>query len=544
MKVATTVRSPTTLVTVGFVLLLLVSGNVTFFNKLAEIYPPVVENLAFLFSVVTLTFGLILVVVAVISCLLPIRWVLSLLIALTMGAGYFSDNYGVVLDTTMIQNILETDLNESRALATNSFFLRAFLFGLLPILVLWRLPAGSLTIRELVFGNLRLAIAGVALICVCLGSFSAQYASFFREHKSVRFYNNPVFPVYSIVKYAMESFKYQGYEGFDVVMADAHLPSSDTGRELIIMVVGETARRDRFSLNGYHRDTNPRLASEPGVISYSNISACGTSTAVSVPCMFSELKAKDFFPESTMQRENILDVLQRSGVNVLWRDNNSDSKGVATRVTYEDFRRPDRNPACDSECRDVGMLQGLQEYVDSTNGDVLIVLHQMGSHGPAYHERYPAEFERFKPACQSAELHTCSKEEIDNAYDNTILYTDYFLSEVISFLKHNSDYETAMLYVSDHGESLGENGLYLHGLPMMLAPREQLEVPVIVWVGGASDIELASALEQSSVENSHDTVFSSLALAFELISKRTDEVTPLFSLHETISEGKPAVVGE
>lgn len=389
MKVSMTVRSPTTSVTLGTVLLLLVSGNVTFFNKLTEIYPPVVENLAFLFSVVTLTFGLMLIVVAVSSCLLPIRWVLSLLIVLTMGAGYFSDNYGVVLDTTMIQNILETDLNESRDLATNSFFLRAFLFGLLPILVLWRLPAGSLTLRELVFGNLRLAIAGVALICVCLGSFSAQYASFFREHKSVRFYNNPVFPVYSIVKYGMESFKYQGYEGFDVVMADAHLPSGDTGRELIIMVVGETARRDRFSLNGYHRDTNPRLASEPGVISYSNISACGTSTAVSVPCMFSGLNAKDFFPESTMQRENILGVLQRAGVNVLWRDNNSDSKGVATRVTYEDFRRSDRNPVCDSECRDVGMLQGLQEYVDSTNGDVLIVLHQMGSHGPAYHERYP-----------------------------------------------------------------------------------------------------------------------------------------------------------
>lgn len=141
-------------------------------------------------------------------------------------------------------------------------------------------------------------------------------------------------------------------------------------------------------------------------------------------------------------------------------------------------------------------------------------------------------------------MHTCSKEEIDNAYDNTIVYTDYFLSEVISFLKDNSTYETAMLYVSDHGESLGENGLYLHGLPMMLAPREQLEVPVVVWVGGSSDIELTSALEQSSVENSHDAVFSSLALAFELISERTQAVAPLFSLHETISEEKPAFVGE
>ena len=120
----------------------------------------------------------------------------------------------------------------------------------------------------------------------------------------------------------------------------------------------------------------------------------------------------------------------------------------------------------------------------------------MGNHGPAYFKRYPKEFEKFKPACQTAELSECSDEEIGNAYDNAILYTDYFLSQVVQLLKQNEQkFEASMLYISDHGESLGENNLYLHGMPYMLAPSEQTDVPVIVWAGKTSDIDIASLLK-------------------------------------------------
>ncbi|MCB1810140.1 MAG: sulfatase-like hydrolase/transferase, partial [Candidatus Competibacteraceae bacterium] len=301
------------------------------------------------------------------------------------------------------------------------------------------------------------------------------------------------------------------------VAPEAARPVGDADRELIIMVVGETARRDHFSLNGYARNTNPELAQISNLVSYQQVSACGTSTAISVPCMFALTGHDNFDGETAQHTENVLDILQRAGVSVLWRDNNSDSKGVATRVRYEDFRSPALNPVCDIECRDIGMLQGLQAYIDNQTGDILIVLHQMGNHGPAYYKRYPPEFERFTPACHSAELSTCSEQEINNAYDNAILYTDYFLSQVIALLKANTpQFETAMLYVSDHGESLGEKGLYLHGMPYLFAPKEQTEVPVIVWVGESSDVDLSSALRSKDKQNSHDAVFYSLLAAFEI----------------------------
>tara|TARA_R110002073_G_scaffold921_2_gene6651 strand:+ start:83 stop:874 length:792 start_codon:yes stop_codon:yes gene_type:complete len=262
--------------------------------------------------------------------------------------------------------------------------------------------------------------------------------------------------------------------------------------------------------------------------------------------MFSAVGKSDFNDRSILETENILDLLQRTGVNVLWRDNNSDSKGVALRVPFEDFRSEERNPVCDTECRDVGMLSGLQDYIERQKGDILIVLHQMGNHGPAYSERYPAEFEYFTPACHSKELSSCTKEEIDNAYDNAIRYTDFFLTKVISLLKDNRDvFDTTMLYVSDHGESLGEKGVYLHGMPYMIAPEAQTSVPVIVWEGSGhggvgEDNDLSQAL-------SHDDLFKSLLTTYGIqnvsavegrsfLSTRTDEPETRFASAEEYNE--------
>jgi lipid A ethanolaminephosphotransferase len=285
------------------------------------------------------------------------------------------------------------------------------------------------------------------------------------------------------------------------------------------MVVGETARADRFSLNGYARETNPGLK-QHNVISLTDFQACGTSTAVSVPCMFlSDGEAKG--AQTIRREENVLDVLRHGGVNVLWLDNNSDSKGVAERVDYRDFKNPANNPVCDTECRDEGMLVALQKYIDSNpQGDILIVLHQMGSHGPAYHRRYPPAFEKFRPACKESDLSLCTREEIGNAYDNTILYTDHFLSGAIKVLQRNdARFDTALFYVSDHGESLGENGVYLHGLPKAIAPDTQLRVPAILWFGPRFHQADPQVLRRNSaLRFSHDNVFHTLLGLFEIES--------------------------
>ena len=288
------------------------------------------------------------------------------------------------------------------------------------------------------------------------------------------------------------------------------------------MVVGEAARADRFSLNGYSKETNPLLKQEKDVINFSNMYSCGTATAESVPCMFSIFDRADYDYKKGKSTENILDVLKNTNkVQILWRDNNSDSKGVALRVDFEDYRTSQTNTICDDvECRDEGMLVGLDEYIKKhKDKDILIVLHQMGNHGPAYYKRYPKEFEKFTPVCKTNQLEQCTQEEVSNAYDNAILYTDYFLSKVINFLKpYSNTHETAMLYMSDHGESLGENGIYLHGLPYFMAPDEQKHISSLIWFGDEfkNDMDMEKLNSYKNKQFSQDNLFHTLLGLFEV----------------------------
>jgi len=227
--------------------------------------------------------------------------------------------------------------------------------------------------------------------------------------------------------------------------------------------------------------------------------------------MFSILNRDNYSDKKAKSTENVLDVLKHGGVKILWRDNNSSSKGVADRIEYQDYRHRETNTICDGECRDEGMLIGLQNYIDEQNQeDILIVLHQRGNHGPAYFRRYPQEFEEFTPVCKTNQLEECQPEEIVNAYDNAILYTDYFLTKTINLLKQNNDaFQTTLIYMSDHGESLGEKGLYLHGLPYFMAPEAQKHVGALMWFGKSS-INTKKLKQVANNPFSHDNLFHTL----------------------------------
>jgi lipid A ethanolaminephosphotransferase len=248
------------------------------------------------------------------------------------------------------------------------------------------------------------------------------------------------------------------------------------------------------------------------VINFSQVSSCGTSTAVSVPCMFSVYDKDNYTHEKGEFTQNLMDILNLAGVNTLWRDNNANWQEIARKTTYQNFKSSKNNPVCDIECRDIGMLNGLQEYINKSKNDVFIVLRQMGNHGPAYYKRYPKEFEKFTPVCKTNQLEECSANEIGNAYDNAILYTDYFLSKVINLLKQNDDLETAMIYLSDHGESLGENGLYLHGLPYFIAPKEQTHIPMIMWFSKTlqQSIDTKKIKQKQNEKYSQDNIFHTI----------------------------------
>lgn len=513
-------------------LYLAATANFTFFSELNSVYPWSDGNLLFLGSVAIVLVAAISLFIALFSLLIPIRIVIGGFLLIAAVAAYFTDHFGTIIDTTMLENVLQTDPAEAGDLLSWRLVLRLVVLGIVAAIIAWRLPLRRLSPLTRSWQLLATGTASLAVMAVCIFAFSDQYAGFFREHKILRSYTNPLMPIYSAIRYGESSLAIAESHAMTQTALDAHIEEDeDEGAELIILVVGETARRDHFSLNGYPRVTNPELQKESRLVSYSNIASCGTSTAVSVPCMFAAAGKDNFDLDSAKYQENLLDILQRAGVSVLWRDNNSSSKGVADRVTYEDFRSARRNPQCDEECRDIGMLDGLQQYIDQQSGDILIVLHQMGNHGPAYFKRYPAEFERFTPACHSQDFSGCSDEEINNAYDNAILYTDYFLSQVIALLKQNTPkYETAMLYVSDHGESLGEHGLYLHGAPYIMAPHEQTEVPIVLWLGESADIELQQALSVKDKSSTHDAVFHSLLAAFEIETSALDRGNTLFEV--------------
>ncbi len=502
------------------VLFVMLTANISLFKNIVEIYPFNLHNMLFLTSLFIFFTLLTALFFMAISFGRKGRWLIALLLILGAQAAYYMDNFGVLMDSVMIDNIAHTDAKEIEGLLNLGMLIRILLLGILPAwLVIRYWPKVNSISTEIKTRLKSLLLLIVALIVVVL-PFTAGYTSFIREHKITRFYANPTYPVYSLIKYIDLQLMSKQQAEITNTANDAHFAEASEKNELVIMVVGETARADRFSLNGYHKETNPRLAKED-IVNFTNVSSCGTSTGVSVPCMFSELGRKDYDKQKALNQENILDVLAKNGIEVLWRDNNSDSKGVATRVQYEDFKTPTHNPICEGECRDVGMLSGLDAYIDSKKGkDMMIVLHQMGNHGPEYYRRYPKEFAKFTPMCMTGELRDCTQEEVNNSYDNAILYTDYFLSEVIKFLKkYDGDYETAMLYVSDHGESLGENGIWLHAAPYMIAPKAQTHVPAILWLGQHFDYLSSQAEAFKDTPLSHDDLFCTLLIAYELDAK-------------------------
>ena len=385
--------------------LLVAGGNMTFFSKVLHAFPLIDGNIPALGSLALAFFAVNVILIGGIALGRFTKPVLMLVLLVSSLTAYFTDSFGIVISEEMLTNVAQ---HECRAEAVHLITLKLLayflLLGILPSVLIWLTPLRwrgwrhELAARAKLLG---LCLLGIVVMVMSFGSF---YASFARTHKGLRTYANPAYFLVSSIKFIGGKKQPAGNAQMAVVAPDAHISKGDRDRELVILVIGETARADRLSINGYARDTSPRLK-EARAISLANFWACGTSTAVSVPCMFSSNGMGRFSLNQAGSEENLLDVVQRAGVNVMWLDNNSDSKGVALRVPYQNYRSPKINTVCDSECRDEGMLVPLQDYIDShPKGDILIVLHQMGNHGPAYYKRYPAAFERYQPACQQKDL--------------------------------------------------------------------------------------------------------------------------------------------
>jgi len=498
--------------------------NSAFFRHVTAVYSLSWGNVGFLLSLAAGLMVLITFILSAIASPYTTKIVLILLFLLSSGAAYFMDHFDIVIDKAMIRSIFDTSPAEVGDLFNPRLLGYVLLLGVLPSLIVYKIKIAPRSFKRSVVEKTAVACISPLLLLLLILPFSKFYTSFFREHKPLRYYTNPTYYIYSTGRYLAELLDSSNTTiaplGLDAKVLHRH---PDAARKLIIVVVGEAARADHFSLNGYPRETNPLLKQEK-LINLSQMQSCGTSTAYSIPCMFSPFTRAEYSEKKAQRSENVLDVLRHTGViDILWRDNNSDSKGVALRVAYEDFRTSERNPLCaDGECRDEGMLLGLDRYAaQRKDKDILIVLHQMGNHGPAYYKRYPKDYEYFKPICATNQLEQCSKEEIINTYDNALRYTDHFLAEVIAFLKQQEqERETALLYLADHGESLGEGGLYLHGIPYSIAPAAQTHIGALLWFGEKSSkrLDLRTLQARKDAPLSHDNLFHTLLGLFEVQS--------------------------
>ncbi|MDE5591639.1 MAG: sulfatase-like hydrolase/transferase, partial [Helicobacter sp.] len=304
---------------------------------------------------------------------------------------------------------------------------------------------------------------------------------------------------------------------FEIIADDAILDEPISKKQLMVLVIGETARAANYSLQGYTLNNTNAYTSKESIVYFNSFYSCGTSTAVSVPCMFSDLK-KNNFSYSTYYRENVLDILHKVGVNVVWLDNNTGGcQGVCKNLEQVRILR---------ESYDEVLLGEFLEALKTLKQQNLIVLHLQGSHGPTYYQRYPSEFRRFTPTCETNELQKCTQEELVNTYDNTLLYTDFILHSLIKILQEEQEYEASLIYVSDHGESLGENGIYLHGIPYWMAPKEQTHVPFIFFSENDELMDIARSRKDSTL--SHDIFFSTLLGYFGIKSRVYKKEDDLF----------------
>ncbi|MFJ3484129.1 phosphoethanolamine transferase [Pseudomonas sp. NPDC090202] len=446
--------------------------------------------------------------------LLAFRKVLKpVLIALFMisaGVAYFMSQYGVMIDAGMFRNFAETNATEVRDLLSLKFGGYLFFLGVVPSLILWKTPINyRLWPRELLSKALvSVACAGV-IGAVALLNYQGL-SSLFRNHHELRLMVVPSNYIGASIGYLSEQVK-SAQKPFVTIGEDAKLAGDwqqHTRKSLTVLVVGESARAENFGILGYNRDTTPQLKKERGLLTFTDVHSCGTETAVSVPCMFSDMGRKDYDASTAKNQEGLLDVLKRAGLDVIWRDNQSGCKGTCDRVTLQDVSNLKDPMLCaNSECRDEILLQGLQAFIDSLSKDTVLVLHQMGSHGPEYFKRYPKEYEKFTPVCESNALNNCTRESIVNGYDNTLLYTDHVLASLIDILRNNQNkVDTAMVYLSDHGESLGEYNLFLHGTPYMLAPDQQKHVPMMAWF--SDNYQQAFAVNTHCLQKERDTPLS------------------------------------
>lgn len=444
------------------------------FNLFYFVYEKNTQNWFITFVFIVAYFALVHVICSLLFIKFFTKFFSILFIISSFLSVYFISFYGVLIDSDMIQNVVQTDIKEVKDLLN----LKLILFVVLALLLVFYVVKVKIDYYGSFKSHLKIKIiniiSGLIVVCAVLIPLSKTFLPFFRNYNEIRMYNTPFYQIYAVYRYYVRFVKAK--PEFKTIANDAYRENNHT--------------------NFYTKKDN--------VVFFDNFSSCGTATAVSLPCMFSISKRENY--SSSEFQENAMDVLYKTGVDTAWFDNNSGGcKGVCDRLAYKQKLSSDL---------DENLLAPFKEKLNHLSDQNIIVLHLQGSHGPTYYKRYPSEFKKFTPTCDTNELSKCDNEALINTYDNTLLYTDYLLSEIIKLLKEQKSYESSLFYLSDHGESLGENDIYLHGMPYAIAPSYQTRIPAIFWSNDEKLMNLAK--EHKGLKLSQDNLFSTLLGYFDV----------------------------
>ncbi len=460
----------------------------------------------------------------------------SILLLSCAVATYGAWNYGIIFDRDMLNNFAQTNVAEATSYLSVSSVVSFLVIGVLPTIVLWRIKIYYPRPLRSIIERVVMVVGALAVSVALILPFFQQYVFIGRNNPTLQKEILPCSYVHAMWRYVGDKY-FTAPTPYVALGQDARLASTTTKPKLMVMVVGETARMQNYSALGYHRPTN-QYTDQKGMINFADVASCGTYTAYSLPCMFSDLTREQYSEKKAENREGVLDVLHKAGVAVTWIDNDSGCKGVCDRVHHITVDAKSNKQYCNGQtCFDEVFLDYVEDLSKDVTQDTLLVLHFIGSHGPRYYERYPEKFRVYTPDCNSPDVENCSTEELVNAYDNTIGYTDYVISKVIDILETRQESnEVMLLYVSDHGESLGENNIYLHAAPYAFAPKEQTRVPMQLWLPEKSAQAIGIdttclrkyALGGGASIFSHDNLFHMLLSLMQVQSSEYDANLDVF----------------
>ena len=426
------------------------------------------------------------------------RILLAIFAIINATAVYFIITYSAIINATTIENVFNTRYSEASGFFSWSLWMFIAVFGVLPALYCLMQPVVIGKAKKLgIYCGCSLAII------LLVASLNISQTLWISQHDTEL--GGLLQPWSYVVNTCRVISSYQDEQAEEIKLPDGTI--TDHEKTVVVLVIGESARKANFQLYGYQRDTNPLLSKQEGLKVY-QATACATYTTAGTKAILEPKDSGDLY-------ELLPNYAFRTGVDVSWRTSNWGEPPIHIDEYLTDTDLSDLYQGKSNDYDDI-LYYGLRERIESSKKDkVLIILHTSTSHGPKYADKYPKQFEVYKPVAKNIEEGEKNIGMLINAYDNTIRYTDFLLNSLINTLREMKDWHSAMIFISDHGESLGENKMFMHGLPMKLAPKVQYEIPFLVWTSDgfrtykqtsssqdAPEGELPAVLEQHYVFHS------------------------------------------